>query len=396
VRIFVLLSRIPWPLEKGDKLRAFNQVKQLAAIHEIILCALNTDPKSDKQLAFKALQPYCRSVNFIDLPFTGIALNLIKAWFTGKPMQSGYFYNFGAQRKINKLINEYKPDLIYGQLLRVAEYIRFHKQPKAIDYQDVFSMGIKRRYEIANVFLKPFFRAEYLRLKRYEREIFDDFDIKTIISEPDRQHIDHPDRDQILIVPNGVDHDYFKPMEALKKFDLVFTGNMAYAPNVNAAQFLAKEIMPLVWQKLPDTRLLLAGATPDKSVRDLASDHITISGWLDDIRVAYAESRVFIAPMRIGTGLQNKLLEAMSMKIPCVTTFLANNALNGTPDRDLLVGETATELANAVIELLTNKTKASEMADSGFQFVNTHYDWKAATEKLLNAISASIRNSIKV
>jgi glycosyltransferase involved in cell wall biosynthesis len=185
-------------------------------------------------------------------------------------------------------------------------------------------------------------------------------------------------------------------MEALKKFDLVFTGNMAYAPNVNAAQFLAKEIMPLVWQKLPDTRLLLAGATPDKSVRDLASDHITISGWLDDIRVAYAESRVFIAPMRIGTGLQNKLLEAMSMKIPCVTTFLANNALNGTPDRDLLVGETATELANAVIELLTNKTKASEMADSGFQFVNTHYDWKAATEKLLNAISASIRNSIKV
>lgn len=394
MRIFVLLSRIPWPLEKGDKLRAFNQVKQLAAKHEIILCALNSDRKADKQLAFKALQPYCRSVNFIDLPFAGIAINLIKAWFTGKPMQSGFFYNTGAQRKIDKLINEYKPELLYGQLLRVAEYIRFQKQPKAIDYQDVFSMGIKRRYEIAGIFAKPFFLAEYQRLKRYEREIFDDFDIKTIISEPDRQQIDHPRRDEILIVPNGVDHDYFKPMEAVKNFDLVFTGNMAYPPNVNAAQFLAKEIMPLVWQKLPDTKLLLAGATPDKSVRDLANDHITISGWLNDIRVAYAGSRVFIAPMRIGTGLQNKLLEAMSMKIPCVTTFLANNALNGKPDQDLLVGETAGELANAVIELLTNETKASEIAESGYQFVNIHYDWKAATEMLITAISTSIKLSL--
>jgi sugar transferase (PEP-CTERM/EpsH1 system associated) len=388
VRIFVLLSRIPWPLEKGDKLRAFNQVKQLAATHEIILCALNTDRKADKQMAFKALQPYCRSVNFIDLPMIGIVINLIKAWFTGKPMQLGYFYNARVQRKIDKLIDEYQPDVIYGQLLRVAEYIRFQSVVKAIDYQDVFSMGMKRRYEIAGFFKKPFFYAEYQRLKRYENAIFADFDIKTIISEPDRQHIDHPKRNEILIVPNGVDHEYFKPMTTEKKYDLVFTGNMAYAPNVNAAQFLANEIMPLVWEKLPQATLLLAGATPDKAVRGLASDRITVSGWLDDIRVAYAGSRVFIAPMRIGTGLQNKLLEAMSMKIPCVTTLLANNALNGKAGIDLLVGETTRELADAVTELLTNAAKADEIGASGFRFVNDYYDWKAATKTLLQAISS--------
>jgi glycosyltransferase involved in cell wall biosynthesis len=375
-------------------LRAFNQVKQLAATHEIILCALNTDRNADKQMAFKALQPYCRSVNFIDLPIIGIVINLIKAWFTGKPMQLGYFYNARAQRKIDKLIDEYKPDVIYGQLLRVAEYIRFQQVIKAIDYQDVFSMGMKRRFEIAGFLKKPFFYAEYQRLARYENAIFNDFDIKTIISEPDRQHIDHPKRNEILIVPNGVDHHYFKPMAADKKFDLVFTGNMAYPPNVNAAQFLAKEIMPFVWEKLPQAKLLLAGATPDKAVRELANDRITVSGWLDDIRVAYAGSRVFIAPMRIGTGLQNKLLEAMSMKIPCVTTFLANNALNGQADMDLLVGETARELADAVIELLSNESKAGEIAESGFRFVNDHYDWKAATKTLLNAISTSVKASV--
>ena len=387
MRIFVLLSRIPWPLEKGDKLRAFNQVKQLAASHEIILCALNSDHDADKQLAFKALQPYCRSVNFIDLPPFGIGMNLIKAWFTGKPMQLGYFYNRAAQRKIDKLIAEYKPDFLYGQLLRVAEYIRFQKQPKAIDYQDVFSMGMKRRFEIAGFFTKPFFFSEYQRLKRYEREIFDDFDIKTIISEPDRQHIDHPNKEEILIVPNGVDHDFFKPMKAEKKFDVVFTGNMAYPPNVNAAQFLAKEIMPLIWKQLPETKLLLAGATPDKSVRDLANDHITVTGWMDDIRVAYAGSHVFIAPMRIGTGLQNKLLEAMSMHLPCITTSLANSALKGKHDVNLLVGDLASELAEAIVSLLSNHEKAREIAASGFQFVNNHYNWKAATENLLAAIA---------
>ena len=386
MKIFVLLPRIPWPLEKGDKLRAYNQIKQLAKNNEIILCALNDDKKVDKQAAFQAMQPYCTSVNFIDLPKIGILFNVFRSYLLGLPIQCGYYYSSKAKKKVHKLIAHHKPDMLFGQLLRVAPYLHKVKLPKTIDYQDVFSMGMKRRAEIAGIFSKPFFEMEYRRLKAYENKIFDEFDVKTIISEPDRANIDHPDRNKILIVPNGVDHEYYKPIEREKKYDIVFTGNMGYAPNVNAVEFLAYEIMPKVWEKLPNASLYIAGAQPDIRVKMVACDKIIVSGWIDDMREAYAQSRIFIAPMRIGTGLQNKLLEAMSMKIPCITTSLANSSLHAINGKEILVDNSSSELAADIVFLLKRPDKAAELAEEGYKFVNRVYDWSAATKIMEDAM----------
>ena len=382
MKIFVLLPRIPYPLEKGDKLRAFNQIKQLAKHNEIVLCALNDNPKVNEQDAFHALQPYCQSINFIKINKLQILLGLVRAFLKGLPMQCGYFYNHKAAKRIDTLIAKHKPDMLYGQLLRVADYIRHKDLPKAIDYQDIFSYGMKRRADIASFVTRPVYNMEYSRLCRYEAAIFDDFDVKTIISEPDRALFPHEKRDEILIIPNGVDHDYFKPQECEKKFDLVFTGNMSYPPNVNAVEYLANEIMPIVWKTLPETKLYIAGATPDPKVKKAASDKIIVSGWLDDIRDAYAQSRVFIAPMRIGTGLQNKLLEAMSMRLPAITSPLANASLGAKPDEEILIGSNAEEMAQNIITLLTDKEKAVQIAQAGYDFTNRVYDWGKATEIL--------------
>ena len=386
MKIFVLLPRIPWPLEKGDKLRAYNQIKQLAKNNEIILCALNDDKKVDKQSAFQAMQPYCSSVNFIDLPKIGILFNIFRSYLLGLPLQCGYFYSSRAKKKVHKLIEQHKPDMLFGQLLRVAPYLHKVKLPKTIDYQDVFSMGMKRRAEIAGVVTKPFFEMEYNRLKKYERRVFDEFDVKTIISEQDRANIDHPKKNKILIVPNGVDHEYYKPQEREKLYDIVFTGNMGYAPNVNAVEFLAYEIMPKVWEKIPEAKLYIAGAQPDPRVKKVACDNIIVSGWVDDMRDAYAQSRIFIAPMRIGTGLQNKLLEAMSMKIPCITTALANGSLHAVNGKEILVDNNSSELAADIVFLLQRPDKAAEIAEEGFNFVNRVYDWGAATKIMEDAM----------
>ena len=382
MKIFVLLPRIPYPLEKGDKLRAFNQIKQLAKHNEIVLCALNDDSKVSEQDAFHALQPYCQSINFIRITKLQILLGLVRAFFKGWPMQCGYFYNSKAAKKVNKLISKHKPEMLYGQLLRTAEYIRHKNIPKAIDYQDIFSYGMKRRADIASFVTRPIFNMEYQRLKRYEAAIFEDFDVKTIISEPDRELFPHEQRDEILIIPNGVDHDFFKPQDHEKKYDLVFTGNMSYPPNVNAVEYLADEIMPIVWKTLPDVKLYIAGATPDPKVKKAASERIIVSGWLDDIRDAYAQSRVFIAPMRIGTGLQNKLLEAMSMRLPAITSPLANASLGAKPNEEILIGSNAQEMAENIITLLTDKEKAEQIAQAGYDFTNRVYDWGKATERL--------------
>ncbi|NOX85750.1 MAG: glycosyltransferase [Chlorobi bacterium] len=390
MRIFVLLPRVPYPLEKGDKLRAFNQVKELSKSNEIILCALNPVKKLDKQKAFSSLQPYCRSVNFIDIPLPGRIWNTILAFFGNRPLQTGYFYNRKAARRIKNLIKYYKPDHLYCQLVRTAEYIKNIPVPKTLDYQDVFSYGAKRRMERSSFPMKQILKVEYLRLKEYENKIFDYFDHKTIISKPDRDLIPHKKKEEITIIPNGVDHQYFKPREETRTFDLVFTGNMGYPPNVDAAEFLTHEIMPEVWKIRPDTRLLLAGATPDRKVKALHSNKIVVTGWLDDIRDAYASAKIFIAPMRIGTGLQNKLLEAMSMKIPSITTPLANDALQAKDGEEILLGKTAGELAGQILRLLNDDLFYEKIAENGHKFVKTNYDWAAATEKLNKLIRETV------
>ena len=115
---------------------------------------------------------------------------------------------------------------------------------------------------------------------------------------------------------------------------------MSYPPNVNAVMYIAKEIFPLLLKHKPDIKLLIAGATPTNAVKSLANANIHVSGWMDDIRDAYNESSIFLAPLQIGTGLQNKLLEAMSMELPCITSALANNALKACDGEEILIGET--------------------------------------------------------
>ena len=154
MRIFILLSRIPYPLEKGDKLRAFHQIKELSKNNEIILCALNPLTNVDKQKAFSTLQPYCRSINFLDLPLSGRIINVARAFLSHLPLQAGYFYNSKASREIKRLIEEYKPDHIYCQLIRTAEYVKNFPVKKTIDYQDVFSFGMKRRITTSSFLLR--------------------------------------------------------------------------------------------------------------------------------------------------------------------------------------------------------------------------------------------------
>ena len=382
MKIFVLLPRIPFPLEKGDKLRAFHQIRCLSKNNEIILCAIN-DSKIHKD-ARKTLQKYCKSINFFSISKVSIIINVLKAFLLGKPFQVGYFYNSKASKSINELIKKHKPDHIYCQLIRTAEYVKNQNISKTIDYQDVFSKGIERRIQSAPFYLKPFFKLEYNRVLAYERKVFDLFDNKTIISIPDRELISHPDKNQIQIIINGVDTDYFHPIEMEKEFDLVFTGNMAYPPNAKAAVYIVKKILPIIHKTMPDVNLLLAGAKPDKSVLNLDSEKVKVAGWVNDMRESYAKAKIFIAPMQIGTGLQNKLLEAMAMRIPSITSKLANDSLGAKSGKEILIGLSPDEYAAHIIDLLNNREKAEKLAENGYKYIINNYNWESATAKLEN------------
>ncbi|MBN3035130.1 MAG: glycosyltransferase [Bacteroidales bacterium] len=380
MKIAVILPRFPFPLEKGDKLRAYHQIRCLAGSHEIFLFALNHKKVTRKQI--EALKPYCKEIYTYQISFWSVFINLLRSFFNGTPFQAGYFHNRGIRQKIHALINVSQPDHIYCQLLRTALYARGLTFPKTLDYQDVFSTGIKRRIPGAPFYLKWLLRMEYRRLIRFERNIFGWFEFKTIITRPDRDLIPHPERDAIEIVENGVDTDYFKPLERKKEYDLIFSGNMGYPPNVGAALYLVKEIIPRVVARFPGLRVVLAGASPHPDLTALASEHVTVTGWVDDMREYYARSKIFIAPMQIGTGLQNKLLEAMAMRIPCITSPLANYALEAADGCEILVGGTPQEYADHILSLLGDSERADAIASGGYRFAVEKYNWQNAVAKL--------------
>jgi len=386
MKIVVLLSRFPYPLEKGDKLRAYHQIKELSKKHEIILCALSDTKVEEAHL--NVLKDFCHTVEVLQLSKIKIYWNLLtQLIFTNKSLQVAYFYNKAVHQKINNIIQEHQPDHIYCQLIRVTEYVKNLKINKTLDYMDALARGMERRIENAPFYLKPFLKIETTRLKRYEHLIFDDFNNCTIISEQDKDLIVNINNDTIKIIPNGVDYSHFQFKDLPKEYDLIFTGNMAYPPNIDSVVYLVNNIMPLVWETNPEINLVIAGATPDKRVLNLKSEKVIVTGWVDDISEYYSKSKVFIAPMQIGTGLQNKLLEAMAMKLPCITSQLANNALGATHKENILIGNKPTEYADHILALLNDDSFNNTIANNGFSFVKKNYTWEGTTailEKLIH------------
>ncbi|MFN3341975.1 MAG: glycosyltransferase [Flavobacteriales bacterium] len=384
MRLFIILSRVPWPLEKGDKLRAYYQIRELSRHHDISLFCLSDaviDPKAKTELL-----RYCKEVHIERIRRPGIFFRLAKAVFSKLPFQVHYFYKPSLKSKVHSIIREFNAEHIYCQLIRCSEYVKnIHHIPKTLDYMDAFSKGVERRIASAPFGIRSIFKTEARRLVEYENLIFDYFENKTIITEQDKRFIYHPDQQYIHVIPNGVDVTHFSPMERKKKFEIVFNGNMNYPPNIDCVEYIAKEILPL----LPlTTRFLISGASPAAQVLELRENsQIKVSGWVDDQRESYASGKVFLAPFRIGTGLQNKLLEAMSMGIPCVTSTLANNALGAEPDRQILIGDSPTEIAELVAKLLNDRDWAAAIAKEGKAFVHSRYNWESSCLILNNIIT---------
>lgn len=383
MKLLVILSRLPYPLEKGDKLRAYHQLRELNKTNEVILCCLTTEESDERHVA--EVLKICSELHVFKLAKLRIYLNLFFAFFSRKPFQVHYFYQRSIHRSIQKIIAHSEPDHIYCQLLRTAEYAKDeHNYPKTIDYQDAFSKGMERRADRAKFPFREIFNLERKRLVAYENIIFEYFETKVIISDEDRKYIYHPERQSIHIVTNGIDTEFFHPSANQRvEYDLVFVGNMSYPPNIETAEFIVHEVLPLLKSEFPELKLLLAGAEPAKRVQALVHyPGVALKAGLEDIREAYGSGRIFFAPMLIGTGLQNKLLEAMAMEKPCVTSVLANKALKATHRENILVGETPEDYAELISELMGNADLSQKLGKDGRRYVREKFSWQSSTDEL--------------
>ncbi len=380
MKILVVLPRFPYPLEKGDKLRAYYQIKELSKRNEVYLFCVSHSRVLPEDV--EKVKPFCKEICIVKSPKLVNYKNVIRNYLNTKSLQIGYWDSKKARRAYKAFERKVQPDVLYNQMVRTMVYVARSKYPKVMDFQDALSMNTERRMDHSSFLWHYILHFEFKMLRSTEYNSFKIFDALTIISDADSDAIPHTRNGDIYITPNGVDFDYFKPMEREKLYDVVFCGNMHYEPNVRAARYLAEQVMPLVWQQMPEARLLLAGADPKKNVRNLNEGKITVSGFVEDIRESYASAKVLAAPMQTGSGLQNKLLEAMSMKIPCVTTSIANDSLHAEVGKEVLVGDTAESFAGHIVSLLQDEEKRNTLAQNGYEFVHKNFSWEKAGEKL--------------
>jgi glycosyltransferase involved in cell wall biosynthesis len=187
-------------------------------------------------------------------------------------------------------------------------------------------------------------------------------------------------------VENGLDEEFFNFSGTVKKeHEIVFVGNLSYPPNIESSEFIVREILPELKKKIPGASVLLSGANPHKRVQELGKlEGVEVTGWVDDIRTSFARGKVFVAPLFIGSGLQNKLLQAMAMKIPCITTPLANSALNAIRNESILIAADRDQFVSGILKLIENKELAEKISIGGHDFVKQHFSWADSVKKLEN------------
>lgn len=381
MKIFYITPRVPYPIDKGDKLRAYYQLMHLAKSHEIYLFSL--DENCSYNAETNPLKDYCKEILVLPLSRINIAQNLISGITKDIPFQTAYYFSNKVQKILLNKIDQFKPDVILCQLIRSAEFAReIRGIPRVIDYVDVISKGLERRIKKSNLLMKVILKIELSRALKYEKKVFEDFDSSIIITEEDQNFLPFNEKEKVNIVRNGIELNYFSPIQSEKKYDLFFSGNLSYPPNIDAAEFIANEIVPIVKKQKGDLKVLIAGASPHKRVQALQSNTIDIKGWTDDIRDYYKISRVFLAPMRIGTGLQNKILQALAMKIPCITSSLTKKGITKDESVNILIGNSAREYADLALKLLGDHKFSLSIAENGYEFVKGNYSWLSVINEL--------------
>lgn len=355
----------------------YHQLRYLGESHEVFLVALTDEEISSDHLI--KVEEVVNKLKVFKLKKHKRGFSLFKSAFSGTPLQVAAYYSSSISKKIRQIADEFQPDHIYCQLTRMSEYAKGLPFPKTLDYMDAFGVGMERRAEVVSGPMSLIFKLEAIRMKKYESKIYSYFDHHTVISEQDKKHIDTPSENNIEVIRNGIDTDFFTPQEREKIYDIGFVGNMGYPPNVDAAEYLINNLKPILDQNL---RYQIAGARPDKRVKLLAGKNVTITGWIDDVRDAYSSCKIFVAPLWSGTGQQNKILEAMAMGIPCITSASVNNAIGAKHNEEILVADTEAEFKDCVGRLLNDKQIYMELKENALMFVRENYSWKQSIETL--------------
>jgi sugar transferase (PEP-CTERM/EpsH1 system associated) len=390
MNICFVTARFPFPITKGDTLRAYYQIRELSREHSVHLIAVaeNAVPPS----AFAEMQKYCsgievvkvgRARSFATVAALGIGSRL--------PLQVLYFLAPELQATVERAARRQKFDVIHAMTIRVGPAVFAAPDvPVVVDFMDSFAANISTRRALVGPLKRRVYDIELARVTAYEREIAHRAAGGFVIADLDRKAIGVPG---LAIIPNGVDLAAFPFYSGERDAQtLVFTGNMGYQPNVDAVTWFAAECWPELKSHQPDLRLVIVGARPSPAVLALARQPgIEVTGRVESMVPYLHRATIAVCPIRCGSGMQNKLLEAMATGAPVVTTEFANRGIGAVAGRDVAVGSDAAQLVDAISLLLNDRALRERQALSAQAWVEATYGWSRHAAALVEEYSRAIR-----
>jgi len=394
MRILFLCHRLPYPPKRGGKIRPFNMIRHLSRRHEVTVA---TVARSAAEVAEgQDLRKYCHELHVGQIPtYAGWGrFGLYTA--TTYPATFGYFYSPALDRTVQTLLATRDFEAIFVHCSSMGPYVARHRGcRKMLDYGDADSEKWLEYARASRFPLSLGFALEGRKVRRYERWLAEGFDACSVNAPRERevlgQYVDKP----IYVFPNGVDLDYFRPQREggpASPARVVFTGNMSYKPNVEAVGDFVSRILPRVWARRPETEFYIVGMDPSPAVRRLADGRrIVVTGRVDDVRPYFDAATVAVAPLRIARGLQNKVLEAMAMRVPVVASPAAFNGINAEAGRDVLVADDPESFSRGVVSLLDDPLLRDRHAAAARTCVERNHDWARILDGLERLVTEGPR-----
>ncbi len=395
MKILVLSTWFPYPCNQGSKTRAYHLIKGLAKRHQIALISFEDQPVQPDWI--EHMREFCEVVQVVpQKPFASGGWKSIAGLFSLKPAAAAAGYSPEMSKTVRKISAEWHPDMVFALTFVTAPYaLELPGLPRVVDADNLLTLMLHEHYLQARSVLQRARRyLAYWKFRRYERILYQPFELCLVVSPRDTQRVLEyiPFRpEQVGLVRNGVDTNLNQPGLAKPgQHALIFNGALTYEPNLDAVRYFLLEIFPLIQRELPDTRLRVTGRTEGVPTQELRAVNggLQFTGYLDDIRPTIAGSQVCVVPLRMGAGTRLKILEAMALGTPVISTSKGAEGLEVENGKHLLIADTPVDFAFQTIQLLKDPVLCQNLSTNALKLVREQYDWALIGQQFCDLVDS--------
>jgi len=384
MKILMITPYLPYPLLSGGQIRTYNLLKNLAGKHEITLFSFIREKKEKKHI--KELLKYCKDVKVIQRRKAWDWRNIFLAGLTSYPFLVSIYLSITLKKLIKKELETNNYDLIHAETFYVMPNLPETNLPVLLVEQTIEYLVYQNFVKNFSFFpLKPLLYFDVAKIKIWEKHYWKKAARLATMSEEDKKIVQkHLKNIETDIVANGVDVDYFNKTKISKpsRPTLLFVGNFKWLPNKDAARFLVEKMWPVIKKKVPNAVLWIVGKNPTDNIKRLAGKDVKIDEFVEDIRNAFGQASILVAPIRNGRGTKYKVLEAMATGLPVVTTPLGIEGIDAVNGREVLVAKSADGLTRLAVDLLLKPSLGEKVAENAKKLVDTRYNWQTISNNL--------------